>query len=282
MKIFPVIFVSLAAVTLVVSCSSSPAKIEAPAPTPLPNTLEDAVNSTFRTPKNKERDQYRHPLETLKFFGIQPEMTVVEIAPGAGWYMEILAPYLTAKGQYIAAGFSPTTEVPFQKDLNAGISAWLAKYPDVLAKTKRVTFQPPADIAPEGTVDLVLTFRNVHNWMPNEKAAFATFYKALKPGGILGVVEHRANPKLKHDPKGKSGYVTEKHVIKVAQSVGFKLQEKSEINANPKDTKDYPEGVWTLPPTYRLKDQDREKYAAIGESDRMTLRFVKPAKKTKK
>ncbi len=209
-------------------------------------------------------------------------MTVVEIAPGAGWYMEILAPLLATRGQYIAAGFPRDTTVDFQKDLNAKIDAWLAKYPAAGAKAKIVSFSPTTEIAPADSVDMVLTFRNIHNWMPNEKEAFKTFFKALKPGGILGVVEHRADPKSKMDPKAKNGYVHEKHVIKIAKSVGFKLEEKSEINANPRDTKNYPEGVWTLPPTLRLKDVDKEKYLTIGESDRMTLRFVKPDKKFKK
>lgn len=260
---------------IISSCATKEKNNPAPAPT-MPTTVEDAINSTYRTPKNKERDHYRHPAETLNFFGIKPEMTVIEIAPGTGWYMEILAPYLATKGQYIAAGFSPTTEVPYQKELNSALDTWLTKYPDVGSKVRRVTFNPPSELASENSADMILTFRNVHNWMPNEKEAFKAFFKALKPGGVLGVVEHRANPKAKHDPKGKSGYVHEKHIIKIAETAGFKLQEKSEINANPKDKKNYPEGVWTLPPTLRLKDKNREKYLAIGESDRMTLKFVKP------
>lgn len=263
-------------------CSQKEVKPEVKPALVLPTTIDEAVKSPYRTPENTKRDQYRHPVETLNFFGIKPEMTVVEISPGAGWYMEILAPFLASRGQYIGAGFSRTTEVDFQKDLNAKIDAWLAKYPEVGSKAKIVSFSPPSEIAAADSVDMVLTFRNIHNWMPNEKEAFKTFFKALKPGGILGVVEHRADPKSKMDPKAKSGYVHEKHVIKLAQSVGFKLEEKSEINANPKDTKNYPEGVWTLPPTFRLKDVDKEKYIAIGESDRMTLRFVKPVKKSKK
>ncbi|MBL7555667.1 MAG: class I SAM-dependent methyltransferase [Bdellovibrionaceae bacterium] len=266
----------------IASCSQKEIKPEAKPALVLPTTVADAVKSSFRNPENTKRDQYRHPAETLTFFGIQPEMTVVEIAPGGGWYMEILAPFLASKGQYIAAGFSRETTVDFQKELNAKIDGWLAKYPEAGAKAKIVAFNPPNEIAPADSVDMVLTFRNIHNWMPNEKEAFKTFFKALKPGGTLGVVEHRADPKAKHDPKAKSGYVSEKHVIKIAQSVGFKLAEKSEINANPKDTKNYPEGVWTLPPTFRLKDVDKDKYIAIGESDRMTLRFIKPVKKSKK
>ncbi len=286
MKNFKILF-SLLAVSSTLffsltSCSQKEVKPEVKPALALPTTVEDAVKSSFRTPENTKRDQYRHPVETLNFFGIKPEMTVVEISPGAGWYMEILAPLLSSRGQYIGAGFPRDTTVDFQKELNSKIDAWLAKYPEVGAKAKIVSFSPTTEIAPAESVDMVLTFRNIHNWMPKEKEAFKTFFKALKPGGILGVVEHRADPKAKFDPKAKNGYVSEKHVIKIAKSVGFKLEEKSEINANPKDTKNYPEGVWTLPPTLRLKDVDKEKYLAIGESDRMTLRFVKPVKKAKK
>lgn len=282
MKRINIILSSVASVFLFVGCSNKEVKPEAKPILVLPTTLQEAINSPFRDLENTKRDQYRHPLETLSFFGITPEMTVVEISPGGGWYMEILAPYLANKGQYIGAGFPRTTDVAFQKELNAKIDAWLAKFPEAGAKAKIVAFSPPAEIVPAGTADMVLTFRNIHNWMPKEKEAFKAFFKALKPGGILGVVEHRADPKSKFDPKAQSGYVREKDVIKVAQSVGFKFQEKSEINANPKDSKKHPEGVWTLPPTLRLKDVDREKYLAIGESDRMTLRFVKPMKSKKK
>ena len=257
------------------ACSTKPveAPVAAPAPKPLPITIQDAITSSYRTPANTERDQYRHPLQTLEFFGLQPEMTVVEISPATGWYTEILAPYLVTKGQYIAAD---------RAELAPSAETWAKQYPEVSSKIKRTVFQPPKelDIAPAGSADMVLTFRNVHNWMAkgSEKAVFAAFFKALKPGGTLGVVEHRANPKSKRDPKAKSGYVLEKDVIKLAKSVGFKLVAQSEINANPKDLKNYPEGVWTLPPVLTLRDKDREKYLAIGESDRMTLRFVKPAK----
>lgn len=277
MKLINTVLIASVVIFIVVSCSQKAVIPETKPVLTLPTTLEQAVNSGYRDLENRKRDQYRHPLETLSFFGIKPEMTVVEIAPGAGWYMEILAPFLANRGQYIAAGFPRNTDVAFQKDLNAKIDGWLAKFPDAGTKAKFVTFAAPNEIAPAQTVDMVLTFRNVHNWMPKEKEAFKTFFKALKPGGILGVVEHRADPKSKHDPKAKSGYVQEKYIIKVAKSVGFKLEEKSEINANPKDTKNYPQGVWTLPPTFRLKEVDREKYMAIGESDRMTLRFIKPA-----
>lgn len=239
----------------------------------LPQTLEEAVSSDYRSPENKKRDQYRHPLETLKFFGLKKDMTVVEIWPSSGWYSEILAPYLAGSGKYIAA--DPEND---PKGYTFPRKSWLLAHPEVAGTVYQAVFNPNgySKLAADGSVDMVLTFRNVHNWLPreNQLAAFKTFYKALKPGGILGVVDHRANPSIAFDPK--SGYVLEKDVIALAQKAGFKLQEKSEINANPKDKTDYPDGVWTLPPRLRLGDKDKEKYQAIGESDRLTLKFVKP------
>jgi predicted methyltransferase len=248
-------------------------------PANLPATLEDAVGSgTYRTAANVKRDMARHPLETLKFFGVQPDMTVVEIWPGAGWYMEILGPYLAAKGNYIAAVPPATNDEG--KTRAMGVSQWLRSHPEV--KVTQTTLAPPAhtEIAPTGSADMVLTFRNVHNWMmnKNEQAVFNSFFKALKPGGILGVVEHRGDPKKTQSHQSK-GYVREDVIIKIAKKAGFQLLERSEINANPRDTKNYAEGVWTLPPSLALGDKDYDKYAAIGESDRMTLKFVKPLKK---
>lgn len=245
----------------------------------LPKTIEEAVASPFRNPQNTPRDIYRHPVETLKFLGLKPNMTVVEIWPGTGWYAEILAPYLSNQGKYVAAIVPPEKNEYFKKAYDT-LNGWAQSHPNV--KVNYASFTPPDItnfVAPE-SADMVLTFRNVHNWTGNDSAdkAFAAFYAALKPGGVLGVVEHRQNEKNTSDPKGKSGYVKESEVIRLATKAGFKLDAKSEINANPKDTKDYAQGVWTLPPTLALKDQDRAKYLAIGESDRMTLRFVKPMK----
>lgn len=245
----------------------------------LPETISEALETGYRSPENKERDKYRHPVETLEFFGITPEMTVVEVAPGAGWYMEILAPYLTSKGRYIMA--MPIADKPYFKANEENINSWKARFPQVAQKMETVVFSPPHKIVfpPNGSADLVLTFRNVHNWMmaKGESEAFAAFYNVLKPGGILGVVEHRALP-TQEDPLAKSGYVREQDVIEMATKVGFRLLATSEINANPKDTKNHPEGVWTLPPTWKLGEKDRDKYLSIGESDRMTLKFMKPAK----
>lgn len=262
------------------ACSSKP-KTD---PVKLPTTLEEAAASAYRTSANSERDQYRHPVQTLEFFGIKPDMTVVEISPAKGWYAEILAPYLAAKGQYYAATIPDATTNEHLKKMNSTFKEWLKIHPDIESKIIITTFNP-ADpdimVAPAGTADMVLTFRNVHNWVANgnEEAAFKTFFKALKPGGVLGVVEHRADTKSKKHPNAKSGYIFEKDIIKLAESAGFKLDAKSEINANPKDKKNYADGVWTLPPTLKLKEKNRDKYIAIGESDRMTLRFVKPAVK---
>jgi predicted methyltransferase len=235
--------------------------------------LRTVLTGAHRSDADKARDQYRHPLETLTWFAIKDNMTVVEIWPGGGWYTDILAPLLKEQGTYYAA-VSQNAQ-PFKDKL--------AAKPDLYSKVIVTELTPPTktDIAPAGSADLVLTFRNVHNWMSRGYAeeVFNAMYRALKPGGILGVVEHRGNPTVPQDPKAASGYVTEEHVIKLAEAAGFQLVGRCEINANPKDTKDYPEGVWTLPPTLRLKEVDWEKYLAIGESDRMTLKFVKPAGK---
>jgi predicted methyltransferase len=245
--------------------------------------LQTAIAGSHRSEADKARDKYRHPLETLTWFGIKDDMTVVEIWPGGGWYTDILAPFLKERGTYYAAGIDPESASELGRATFQKYQEKLAANPDLFGKVKQTVLAPPTktDIAPEGSADMVLTFRNVHNWLAREQAetVFKAMYKALKPGGVLGVVEHRAKADVPQDPKAKSGYVREDEVIRLAQEAGFKLVDRSEINANPKDTKDYPEGVWTLPPVLRLKDVDKEKYLAIGESDRMTLKFVKPTAK---
>ena len=246
--------------------------------------LQAIITGSHRAEADKARDKYRHPLETLSFFGVKDNMTVVEVWPGrGGWYSDILAPFLKERGTYYAAGFDPEASVEGLRDAAKSYKEKLAGNTALFGSVKETILSSPTlvDIAPEGSADLVLTFRNVHNWMANDQAAtvFKAMYKALKPGGVLGVVEHRGNPTVPQDPKAASGYVREDTVIKLAEDAGFKFAGKSEINANPKDTKDYPQGVWTLPPVLRLKDVDKEKYLAIGESDRMTLKFVKPAVK---
>ena len=246
---------------------------------PQDERLKEVIAGDHRSTDNKARDQYRHPLETLTFFGIRPDMTVVEIYPGRGWYTEILAPYLKGNGTLYAAEHpgDPSYEA-VQRSLEA-FDQKVKDAPELYGEVKRTKLTKDGDIAPPDSADLVLTFRNVHSWIGagTENEAFAAMFRALKPGGVLGVVQHRGDPSVAQDPKAGSGYVTEDHVIELAKKAGFELAEKSEINANPKDTKDYAKGVWTLPPSLRLGDEDREKYLAIGESDRMTLKFVKPA-----
>lgn len=240
--------------------------------------LNQALKGSWRDPANAARDQYRHPRETLEFFGLKPDMTVVQLWPGNGWYTEVLAPVLRDHGQLIDAA------VPTKGDSESdGTVKYLAKLkaaPSVYDKVKVVDFSPPEklDLGAPGSADMVLTFRNLHNWQGRSQldAVFQSAFKVLKHGGVFGVVEHRAPAGKTVDQTFKTGYMPVDYVIQEAEKAGFKLAGQSEINANPKDTKDYPKGVWTLPPTYTLGDQDRAKYAAIGESDRMTLKFVKP------
>lgn len=243
--------------------------------------LQQAVNGNHRSEKHTSRDSYRHPLETLSFFELEPEMTVVEIWPGGnGWYSEILAPFLKEKGLYYAAHFSASSDIPYFSKSLEKYRAKTKAQPAIYSHIKITSLHPPqqVDIAPENSVDRVLTFRNIHNWMKSDQleTVFKAMYRALKPGGLLGVVEHRAPAKTEQDPKALSGYVTEATVIDIAEQVGFKFIARSEINSNPKDNTLHPKGVWTLPPTLRLKDQDFEKYLTIGESDRMSLKFAKP------
>ena len=239
--------------------------------------LTGVVVGEHRSAENIARNSYRHPVETLEFFGIQPDMRVVEIWPGGAWYTEVLAPYLQDNGQYVAANWDPDSEIEFVANAVKGYQAKLAEYPDLYGNAEMTVLMPPEKwgLGPAESADMVLTFRNIHNWMPRGYAEdmFAKIYAALKPGGILGVVEHRGNPDVEQDPKAATGYVNEAYAIAMAEAAGFKLVEKSEINANPKDTKDYENGVWTLPPTLRAGDDP--KWREIGESDRFTLKFVK-------
>ena len=243
------------------------------------DALKAAIASKDRAPANVARDAARHPYETLTFFGIKPGMTVVELSPGGGWYTEILAPYLSKSGKLIAAGESPTSGSEGARRYADNLTKKLASNPAMFAKVQRGVFEPPREynIAAPGSVDMVVTFRNIHNWTGagDEKVAeiFKAVHTALKPGGVFGVVDHRMPAAKPLDQK--SGYLHEASVIKMIEAAGFKLAAKSEVNANAKDTADHPEGVWTLPPVLALGDNDRAKYLAIGESDRMTLKFVK-------
>jgi len=235
--------------------------------------LEASISGSWRTEENRVRDKYRHPLETLTFFGVKPSATVVELIPGGKlWYAEILAPYLRDKGHYIAANVKSDREDVGQKERLAANPAQFDK-----AVVREFSFKEP-DFGAENSADFFLTFRNVHNFAMNhvESNLFAAAFKVLKHGGVLGVVDHRAPEGKSLEEVLKTGYLPETYVIELAQKAGFKLIARSDVNNNPKDTKDYPGGVWTLPPNFAEKDVDREKYTAIGESDRFTLKFVKP------
>lgn len=253
----------------------------APAPMVM-RPLEAVLQGQWRDPKNVARDAFRHPLETLSFFGLQPNHTVIEITPGGGWYAEILAPYLHHQGQYIAAVVDPASAEEgrardYQQRSKSGLEAKFAAAPAQFGKARIIGYDPKAPVfgAP-GSADVVLTFRNVHNWRGagTAEGMFQGFFNVLQPGGVLGVVEHRAKADVPADDK--SGYVGQAQVIAMAEAAGFRLDGKSEVNANPKDTKDHPNGVWTLPPVGNHEPADAARYNAIGESDRMTLRFVKP------
>ncbi|HTC53882.1 MAG TPA: hypothetical protein VK700_18255 [Steroidobacteraceae bacterium] len=241
--------------------------------------LQAAIDSSFRPAADKARDPYRHPLQTLTFFGLKPNMTVVELWPFGGWYTEILAPYLHDRGTLYAAAMDPDSTSAEDKQYNSEFEAMLAAHPQVYDKVKMtVLAKGKMQIAPDGTADLVVTFRNIHNWVwaGMEKEVMAAAFRALKPGGILGVVEHRNNDPTFMPKTPGQAYVGEQYAIDLIQSAGFRLLGQSNINRNPKDTKDYPKGVWTLPPSYAEGDKDRARYAAIGESDRFTLKFIKP------
>jgi predicted methyltransferase len=275
---------TIAVLTLAMLASASVAQRDAPAEP----ALAKAVASEWRSAEEKSRDQYRHPAEALAFWGLKPGMTILEVQPGGGWWTEILAPYARmTRGAYHATGAdlaNPKLPEGARKS-RADFEARLAAKPEIYGKVRVHNFGPVAAPLPANTFDFILTARSVHGWAQNDLTdkVFANLYQALKPGGILALEQHRAAPG-KSDPT--TGYVTEEYVVDHAKKAGFELAAKSEINANPKDTKDHPFGVWTLPPTRTSVPYgsgqppnpsfDHSKYDAIGESDRMTLRFVKP------
>jgi len=246
--------------------------------------MDAILAGDWRDPANVARDAWRHPRETLAFFGVGPSQRIVEISPGGGWYTEILAPLPKDKGSYVGVVNDPAKAAnerarDYYANANAKLREKLAARPDVYGNAVLVEVDPAAPVIGEpGSADVVLTFRNVHNWVMSgqEAAMFKAFHDVLAPGGVLGVVEHRAAPGKSLAEVKTSGYLPEEYVIGLAEAAGFVLEEKSEINANPADTKDHPNGVWTLPPSNNHPEADRARYAAIGESDRMTLRFVKP------
>lgn len=278
MKNFLAMITLAAGVSLLAGCSDSAETADAGT-----MSLEQAVNNNpARSADNLSRDRHRHPIETLTFFKVEPNMTVVEIWPGGGWYTEILAPYLKDQGKLYAAHFPQSETREYYVNSRASFMERVAKDP-AFSDITVTEFAPMEDseIAPAGSADRVLTFRNLHNWYMNAgeegvEAAFATFYKALKPGGMLGVVDHRLPENRPNTHMDSSGYMKQSLAVKAAEAVGFELVKSSDINANPDDTADHPRGVWTLPPTLGLGEQDRERYQGIGESDRFTLKFKKP------
>jgi predicted methyltransferase len=246
--------------------------------------LDSALAGAHRSDRNKARDVYRHPRETLAFFGLRRDMTVVEIWPGGGWYTELLAPVLRGKGRLYAAQYGRTTTFDYQRKEDAALLEKTKKYPAVFGEVKFTSLWTPDQliVAPPGSADLVLTFRNVHNWVdPNYKQdpakLFGAFFAALKPGGILGVVDHRWPDPKTESPTAAAGYISEERIKAFAKAAGFEFVASSDVNRNPRDTHDHPNGVWSLPPDLALKPgEDRQKYLAIGESDRLTLKFRKP------
>ncbi len=236
--------------------------------------LMEAIKSEYRNPENILRDEFRNPYETLTFFGIEPSMKVVELSPGGGWYTEILANYLNNSGELIAAHFDENSNNNYLKKIRKNFEKKMVSN-SIYEGVKIVDLT--SELTEPRSADAILTFRNLHNWLgPTMDSIFANSFKALKSGGIFGVVEHRAKTGTSIEKMKKSGYVTEEHAIEIAQKHGFVLISKSEINSNPKDLKNYEKGVWTLPPSLRLKEKNKGKYLAIGESDRMTLLFKKP------
>lgn len=245
-------------------------------------SLADILASDHRSEENRARDLYRNPEATLFFFGLSPTDTVIEINPGGGWYMEVIAPFVNEEGQYIAAHPNPELDdmpsyvVDQAKQIEQRVEAQ-----DALFGNAEVQFYDPSEpvLGEPESADKVLTFRNVHGWVNSgqAEAMFEAFAEVLKPGGVLGVVQHRAEDGSSAEETAKTGYVSEEAVIAFAEAAGLSLEERSNLNANPKDTRDHPEGVWTLPPSLALGEENKGDYEAIGESDRMTLKFVKPA-----
>lgn len=256
--------------------------VEESVPESLREAFAAAAVGEHRSAANIARNQYRHPAETLDFFGIKPGMTVMEITPGGMWYTEILAPALNGRGNFIVAGYdtSVSGQSEYRYRQQAAMEKRFSEQPELYGEVSIVKFSPPDSVAlgEDNSVDVIVTFRNFHGWLRGgiAQSNLQAFFDVLKPGGTLGLVQHRTD-KMAELPSGRiNGYVTEQAIIELAENVGFELDAKSEINANPKDSRDHPQGVWTLPPSLRLGEQDRDKYLAIGESDRMTLRFRKP------
>lgn len=266
---------AIAKTAAVLAFTLAAAGVQAEGPAAAREALEAAVDGEHRAAEHKARDRYRNPVETLMFFGLEPDMTVVELWPGGGWYTEILAPVLKDEGRLYAASWDPTLESEY---VQTNLPKYKAKIADrdVYGDVElTVLGRGKTDIAPPGSADLVVTFRNLHSWGEEFTGeVFAAAWQALKPGGVLGVVQHRADPESPPDPDERTGYFSEARAIELAEAAGFELVASSDVNNNPKDTKDYKSGVWALPPS--LRDGAGQKYLEIGESDRFTLKFVKP------
>ncbi len=278
-------------VSLLLGCASTPPPAAHPAAEPaddpsppvvsLPaGDLQVAISGAHRTDEERARDPYRHPRETLEFFGIRPSMTVLEVWPGRGWYTKILAPYVRGQGKLIVANVDPDSE-GFLGELVAGMDELLASQPTLYDQVEKAGLYPGhlLDEVPDASVDLVILPRTLHNWIrqpQNDAAAYlGALARVLRPGGVLGVVQHRAPPGHASAETGEAGYLSEDFVIRLVSEAGFELDERAEINANPNDDHDHPDGVWSLPPTLRCDENEHTSMETIGESDRMTLRFVR-------
>ncbi|WP_394841300.1 methyltransferase domain-containing protein [Pendulispora brunnea] len=242
--------------------------------------IRGALTGTVRTDKERARDDARHPAETLSFFGLREDASVLELWPGGGYYTSILAPVVAERGKLTITNFDPNGDPKaYQTKGTIELFARLDKNPEVFGKVARQQIATPnVNFGQAASYDFVFTFRNIHNWIEDGFAdkVFAEAFRVLKPGGVLGIEEHRGKPGMTVEAMNKTGYVPEDYVRQLAERAGFRFAARSEINANPKDTTDHPNGVWSLPPSFAGKDVDREKFVAIGESDRMTLRFTKP------
>lgn len=243
--------------------------------------LQASLAGPQRSAENRARDGWRHPYETLTFFGLRENMTVVELWPGNGWYTEVLAPVLKGKGKLVAATTDPNSSNANRARYAKEFRARLASQPEVFGEVVVTSIDATGgmNLGAPGSADMVITFRNTHGWANDgiDDDVYKAAFDVLKPGGVFGVVQHRAKPGTDPKTSAKTGYVSEEYVIKTAEAAGFRLDARSEINANPRDTTVHPDGVWSLPPALRGGDKNRAEYLAIGESDRMTLRFVKPA-----
>ena len=269
MKLFQFILATFVSITLSTSVLAGDIAAE----------LDKALQGSHREAKNIARDIYRHPKETLMVFGLEQNMKVLEILPGRGWYTEILAPLMKDSGKLTVASYGEAHPTKYLRNIHIDFMKKMNADPGTYGKVKTVVFNKESYLAdiPDNSLDIVVTFRNTHNWIRfgGIEDIYAAFNRVLKPGGTLGVVQHRANKGEDAKTTAEKGYVPESYLINLVEDAGFELVRKSDINANLADSKDYPKGVWSLPPTYREKDNNRDKYTAIGESDRMTMKFIK-------